>query len=128
MARTAIQPPGRPDPRPRYTHAWKVDDTIYLAGQLGTDAAGNLVGANDIRAQARAAFENIAAVLEAAGANLRHVVRTTVYLTDMRHREGFGEVRNEFFPSDPPTSTLIQVVALAQPGALIEIEAIAVLD
>lgn len=128
MARTAIQPPGRPDPRPRYTQAWKVGNTIYLAGQLGSDAAGNLVGPNDIGAQTRAAFENIAAILDAAGASLRDVVRTTVFITDMRHRDGFGAVRNEFFPSDPPASTLIQVVALAQPGALIEIEATAVVD
>ncbi|HZU04959.1 MAG TPA: RidA family protein [Chloroflexota bacterium] len=128
MARTAIQPAGMPDPRPRYTHAWRVGNTIYVAGQLATDAAGNLVGPNDIRAQTRCAFQNLARVLEAAGASLRDVVKTTVFITDMRHREGYHEVRQEFYPSDPPASTLVQVVALAVPGALIEIEAIAVVD
>jgi 2-iminobutanoate/2-iminopropanoate deaminase len=128
VARTAIQPAGMPDPRPRYTHAWRVGNTIYVAGQLATDASGNLVGPNDIRAQTRCAFQNLARVLETAGASLRDVVKTTVFITDMRHREGYHEVRQEFYPSDPPASTLVQVVALAVPGALIEIEAIAVVD
>ena len=128
MARTAIQPADMPDPRPRYTHAWHVGNTIYVAGQLATDAAGNLVAPNDIRGQTRRALQNMARVLETAGASLRDVVKTTVFITDMRHREGFGEVRQEFYPSDPPASTLVQVVALAVPGALIEIEAIAVVD
>ena len=128
MARTAIQPADMPDPRPRYTHAWRVGNTIYVAGQLATDGAGNLVAPNDIRGQTRRALQNTARVLETAGASLRDVVKTTVFITDMRHREGFGEVRQEFYPSDPPASTLVQVVALAVPGALIEIEAIAVVD
>ena len=128
MARTAIQPADMLDPRPRYTHAWRVGNTIYVAGQLATDAAGNLVAPNDIRGQTRRALQNMARVLETAGASLRDVVKTTVFITDMRHREGFGEVRQEFYPSDPPASTLVQVVALAVPGALIEIEAIAVVD
>ncbi len=128
MARTVIQPPGRPDPRPRYSHAWKVGNTIYVAGQLATDASGKLVGANDMRAQARQAFENLAAVLEAAGASLANVVKTTVFITDMRHRDAYSEVRQQFYKGDPPASTLVQVVALAESGALIEIEAIAVVD
>jgi len=128
VARTVIQPPGRPDPRPRYSHAWKVGNTIYVAGQLATDASGKLVGANDMRAQARQAFENLAAVLEAAGASLADVVKTTVFITDMRHRDAYSEVRQQFYKGDPPASTLVQVVALAEPGALIEIEAIAVVD
>jgi len=128
VARTAIQPADMADPRPRYTHAWRVNDTIYVAGQLATDAQGNLVAPNDIRGQARAAFQNIARVLEAAGASLSDVVKTTVFITDMRYREGYHEARMEFYPKDPPASTLVQVVALAAPGALIEIEAVAVVD
>jgi reactive intermediate/imine deaminase len=128
MARTAIQPVDMPDPRPRYTHAWRVGNTIHLAGQLGTDAKGELVGPNDMRAQARQAFQNISRVLEAAGAALHDVVKMTVFVTDMRYREGYHEARSEFYPSDPPASTLVQVVALAVPGALIEIEALAVVD
>ena len=128
MARTAIQPAGRPDPRPRYTNAWKTGNTIYLAGQTASDANGQIVGPGDIRAQTRQVLENVRVVLEAAGASMRDVVKTVVYVTDMRYRDGYGEVRQEYWPSDPPASTLVQVVALAQTEALIEIEAIAVLD
>lgn len=128
MARTALQPPGRPDPRPRYTNGWRVGNTIYVAGQLATDAQGELVGANDIRAQTRQVFQNMAAVLEVGGASLRDVVKLTTFITDLRNQPGYGEVRVEFFPSDPPASTLVQIVALAMPGALIEIEAVAVVD
>jgi enamine deaminase RidA (YjgF/YER057c/UK114 family) len=51
-----------------------------------------------------------------------------VYVTDIRSREGYGEVRQEFFGSNPPASTLVQVAGLAVPGAMIEIEAVAVID
>ena len=128
MARTAIQPVDMADPRPRYTHGWRVGDTVYVAGQLALDKDGNLVGPNDIRAQSRRAFENMRRVLEGGDASLRDVVKVTVFVTDIRYREGYGEVRQEFFAASPPASTLVQVASLAIPGALIEIEAVAVVD
>jgi 2-iminobutanoate/2-iminopropanoate deaminase len=128
MARTAIQPVDMADPRPRYTHGWRVGNSVYVAGQLALDKAGKLVGPNDIGAQTRQIFENMKRVLEGGGATLRHVVKITVFVTDIRYREGYGEVRQQFFPADPPASTLVQVAALAIPGALIEIEAVAVID
>jgi len=128
MARTAIQPVDMADPRPRYTHGWRVGNSVYVAGQLALDKAGKLVGPNDIGAQTRQIFENMKRVLEGGGATLRHVVKITVFVTDIRYREGYGEVRQQFFPADPPASTLVQVAALAVPGALIEIEAVAVID
>ena len=128
MARTRIQPKEMPDPSPRYSHGWRAGNTIYVAGQLATDAQGNLVGPNDIRAQTRLALERLKRVLETGGAKLSDVVKLTVFITDLRHQQGMGDVRREFFPENPPASTLVQVVALAVPGALIEIEAIAVVD
>jgi 2-iminobutanoate/2-iminopropanoate deaminase len=128
MARTAIQPVDMADPRPRYTHGWRVGNTVYVAGQLALDKGGKLVGPNDIGAQTRQIFENMRRVLEGGGAGLRDVVTLTVFVTDIRYREGYGEVRQEFFRVDPPASTLVQVAALAIPGALIEIEAVAVID
>ena len=127
MARIAIQPSSLPDPRPRFTTAWKVGNTIYVAGQTASEGAG-VVGPGDVKVQTRTALQRIQTILEAAGASMRDVVKTTVYVTDMRYREPYGEVRQEFWPTDPPASTLLQIVALATPGALIEIEAIAVLD
>ncbi|HEY7066633.1 MAG TPA: RidA family protein [Chloroflexota bacterium] len=125
MTRTAIQPASLRDPRPRFTTAWKVDTTIYVAGQTASEEQG-VAGPGDIRVQTRTAFERIRTILEAAGASMRDVVKTTVYVTDMRYREGYNEVRQEFWATDPPASTLVQVVALATPEALIEIDVIAV--
>ena len=127
MARTAIQPAGLRDPRPRFTTAWKVGNTIYVAGQTASEDQG-VAGPGDIRVQTRTALERIRTILDAAGASMKDVVKTTVYVTDMRYREAYGEVRQEFWPTDPPASTLVQIVGLATPGALIEIEAIAVVD
>ena len=128
MARTAIQPVDMADPRPRYTHGWRVGNMVYVAGQLALDKNGKLVGPNDIAAQTRQVFENIRRVLEGGGAGLQHVVKVTVFVTDIRYREPYGEVRQQFFPASPPASTLVQISALAIPGALIEIEAVAVID
>ena len=128
MTRTAIQPTDMADPRPRYTHGWRVGNSIYVAGQLSLDKEGRLVGPSDIRAQSRRVLQNIRRVLETGGASLRDVVKLTVFVTDIRYREPYGEVRQEFFPADPPASTLVQVACLAIPGALIEVEAVAVID
>jgi len=128
MARTAIQPADLADPRPRYTHGWRVGNTVYVAGQLALDKDGKLVGPNDISSQSRRVFENMRRILETAGSRLSDVVKITVFVTDIRFREPYGEVRKEFFYADPPASTLVQVACLAIPGALIEIEAVAVID
>jgi enamine deaminase RidA (YjgF/YER057c/UK114 family) len=103
-----------------------VGNTVYLAGALGTESDGTM--APDIRRQTRRAFEKLSTVMQEAGGKLTDIVTLTVFITDMRWREGYGEVRAEFFPTEPPSSTLVQVVALADPAALIEIEGIAVLD
>jgi enamine deaminase RidA (YjgF/YER057c/UK114 family) len=125
MPRTRLQPSSLPDPI-RYSHGFRVGNTVYLAGALGTEADGSM--APDIRTQTRRAFEKLATVMQEAGGKLTDIVKLTVFITDMRWREGYGEVRAEFFSSEPPASTLVQIVALADPNALIEIEGIAVLD
>ena|SRR5579884_1590485 len=122
MPRTRLQPASLPDPV-RYSHGFRVGNTVYLAGALGTEADGSL--APDIRTQTRRAFEKLDTVLHEAGGSLQNLVKLTVFITDMRWRDGYGEVRAALFPSDPPASTLVQVVALADPNALIEIEGIA---
>jgi enamine deaminase RidA (YjgF/YER057c/UK114 family) len=125
MPKTRLQPATLPDPV-RYSHGFRVGNTVYLAGALGAEVDGSFVA--DIRVQTRRAFEKLATVMAEAGGSLADVVKLTVYVTDMRWRDGYGEVRAGFFAGDPPASTLVQVVALADPSALIEIEAIAVLE
>jgi 2-iminobutanoate/2-iminopropanoate deaminase len=128
MARIPIAPPDMKDQRPRYTLGWRVGNTIYVAGQLPYDKDGNLVGIGDIRAQTRRVFENIRKIVEAGGATMNDIVKITVFVTDVRSREPYAEVRSEFFGPNPPASTLVQISNLAVPGALIEIEAVAVVD
>ncbi|MDE3077148.1 MAG: RidA family protein [Chloroflexota bacterium] len=125
MARVRLQPKQLEDPI-RYSRGWKVGSTVYLAGAIGHNPDGTL--SPDIRVQTRRAFEQLEAVMKEAGGSLSDVVKTTVFITDMRNREGYGEVRAEFFPGAAPASTLVQCVALAVPGALIEIEGVAVLE
>ena len=128
MARIPIAPPDMKDQRPRYTLGWRVGNTIYVAGQLPYDKDGNLVGVGDIRAQARRVLGNIKKVVEAGGGTMDDVVKITVFVTDVRYREAYAEARAEFFGANPPASTLVQIGNLAIPDALIEIEAVAVVD
>ena len=125
MARQRLQPKDLEDPV-RYSRGWKVGNTVYLAGAIGHNPDGSLTP--DIRVQTQRSIEQLQAVLKEAGGSLQDIVKLTVFITDMRYREGYGEIRAKFFPGDAPASTLVQCVALAAPGAMIEIEGIAVLD
>ena len=104
---------------------------IFIAGQMGLDSSGNVVGPpGDFKAQATQAYENIRAALAAAGGGLEHVVKLTQYLIHLRaHQALIREVRAKFFNPDlpPPASTMIQVGALTRDGALYEVDAVAVL-
>src|SRR5215475_2330063 len=102
---------------------------IFIAGQLGLDMENKLVGApGDFRAQAEKAMENLELALADAGATLKDVVKINNYLVDMSHISIFREVRDQHFNmSAPPASTTVAISQLARPGALFEIEAIAVL-
>jgi 2-iminobutanoate/2-iminopropanoate deaminase len=104
----------------------QIGDTVYTSGQVALDSDGKVVGDGDMKAQTRQALENVKSVLEAAGASMGDVVKITVYLTDMSRLMETHAVRAEFFPDPPPASTGIEVSALAFPGLLIEIEAIAI--
>lgn len=102
---------------------------IFIAGQLGLDMENKLVGmAGDFRAQANKAIENLKLALADAGATIKDVVKINNYLIDMSHISIFREVRDQHFNmSAPPASTTVAISQLARPGALFEIEAIAVL-
>ena len=99
---------------------------LFIAGQTASDKDGNVVGKGDIKAQTRQVFDNIKAVLEAAGGSFDNVVMTTTFMTDRKYREGYNEVRRGLYKKDPATSTLVIVTGLAHPDYLIEIAGIAV--
>jgi enamine deaminase RidA (YjgF/YER057c/UK114 family) len=104
---------------------------LYIAGQMGLDSNGNVVGPpGDFKAQATQAYQNIGAALAAAGGGFEHIVKLTQYLIHLRaHQPLVREVRAKFFNPDlpPPASTMIQVGALTREGALYEVDAVAVL-
>jgi enamine deaminase RidA (YjgF/YER057c/UK114 family) len=114
---------------PGYTHvveATAPGRIVYIAGQLGVDRDGKVVG--DIRAQAEQTFENLKAALAAVGADFHDVVKLNNYLADRAHLATFREVRDSYLPAaNRPASTTIAISGLAREGALIEIEAVAVL-
>ena len=100
---------------------------IFASGQVARDVDGQLVGAGDIRAQTRKTLQNLQAVLAEAGATMDDVVKVTVFVTNLsEHFAAIHEIRAEFFTSDYPASTLVEVSQLVDPEMLIEIEAIAV--
>ena len=99
---------------------------LFLAGQVAYDKDGGAAHPGDFKAQARAVFGSLKALVEAGGGTLANVVKITTYVTDVKHRPDFRVIRDEFFGQRGPASTMIQVAALAHPDYLIEIEAIAI--
>ncbi len=113
-----------------YTHVVEVSGpakTIYIAGQVALDKDGKVVGAGDMKAQTEQVFKNLEAALAAAGAKFSDVVKMNMYLTDIGQVSVVREIRSKYFGSSTPASTLVQVVALARPEFLIEIEVVAAL-
>jgi 2-iminobutanoate/2-iminopropanoate deaminase len=113
-----------PKPIGPYSQAIKANGFVYLSGQVALDPkTGEMVG-SDIRQQTERVFENIKGILEAAGANLHHVVKTTVFLKDMNDFSAMNEVYARYFTSAPPARSTVQVSRLPK-DALVEIEVIA---
>jgi reactive intermediate/imine deaminase len=111
-----------------YTHIVEVSGpvkTIYISGQIAFDTDGKVVGQGDMKAQAEQVFTNLAAALKAAGATFADVVKMNTYITDMSKASDVREVRARYFGTTPPASTLVQVVALARPELMLEVEVVA---
>jgi len=115
-------------PTQGYSHAARVGNTLYIAGQISKDVAGNVVGAGDMEAQARQTFTNLKNIVEEAGGRLENIVKMTTLLTHPGHIETYRAVRNTFFSEPMPPNTLMVITSLALPELLIEVEAIAELD
>jgi reactive intermediate/imine deaminase len=129
MNRNIIQPASLIDPRPRYSQGVQAigGSLLFIAGQTAVDASGQIVGKGDIERQAHQVFENLAAVLQAAGGGFDNLMMTTTYLTDIAYRAAFNEVRLKYYPRDAPANTLVVVKGLANEDFLIEIDGIAVI-
>lgn len=111
-----------------YSRAVRVGDRIWVAGTTATDADGRIVGVDDPGAQARQIFLNLERALQALGAELRHVVRTRMFVTDIGRWEQVARVHGEVFGAIRPATTLVQVSGFVDPQMLVEIEVDAVVD
>lgn len=129
MTRKVIQPDSLKDPRPRYSQGILTEQgrLLFIAGQTAADREGNVVGKGDAEKQAEQVFENLSAVLAAAGGTFDNLVSTTTYLTDIKYREAYNKVRLKYYVNSQPTSTLVVVKALGAEDFLIEIDGIAVI-
>ena len=112
-----------------FSQAWKVsgeNSVIFLSGQAPISPDGQLVGQGDFEVQVDQVFHNLRTVLQAAGADLDAIVRITVFLTDMSKLSDFRTIKARHIRGPQPASTAVGVSALAFPGMMIEVEAIAV--
>jgi enamine deaminase RidA (YjgF/YER057c/UK114 family) len=123
-------PESLPEPK-GYSHIAEATGSriVHISGQLPLLPDRTLVGEGDFGAQVRQAFSNLGLALEAAGATWSDVVKLGIFVTSL---DGLAELRaireSVVDPERPPASTLVQVAGLAQPGAMVEIEAVAILD
>jgi 2-iminobutanoate/2-iminopropanoate deaminase len=129
-----FQPPGMDirmqEGKAAYSHVVTVSGTgklIYVAGQLGRDASGNIV-TGGMRAQMEQTFQNLDKCLKAAGATWADVIKTNTFVTDYAAFSECRDVRMRYLGVAVPTSTTIQISGLAQPGAMVEIELVAAVD
>lgn len=129
MRKTYDNPKALAPPLAHYSNVVRLDlgtgTLLFIAGSVAVDAKGNLVGKGDMAKQIEQVLKNISTALEAHGATMGDVVRTTTYMTDISKIKEVNKMKQRFFPNNPPTSTTVEVKALANPDFMVEIEAVA---
>ena len=126
MTRSVILSAAAPQPVSAYSQAIQSGSLLFLAGQIPLDPTTGRLVSGTIAEETERVFENLVAVLSAAGATLDNLVKTTVYLTNMADFAAFNQVYARHFSKDPPARTTVAVAALPL-GARVEVEAIAAL-
>lgn len=125
MAQKELINPPEIAPARGYSHGVKVGSTLYVAGQVAWGKDGKIVGENDFAAQAEQVFENISAILKAAGGDFSDVVKMNTYVTDPSNIIKLRDIRKKYFGENLAASTAVGVTGLAMPGLLIEVEVVA---
>jgi len=116
------------EPLVGYSRAVRVGNFVAVSGSAAVDDDGKLVAAGDAYLQARRCIEVINAALSEAGAELRHVIRTRIFVTDIELWNEVARAHQEAFGAAPPATSMVEVVRLIDPAMLVEIEADAIID
>jgi reactive intermediate/imine deaminase len=127
MQRTIISTPDAPQAIGAYSQAVKCGSTVYVSGQIPLDPATGELVQGSMEAQIRRVFENVRAIVKAAGGELTHVAKLNVFLTDLGHFAVLNKVMAEYFSQPFPARAAIQVAALPK-GATVEIDCVVELD
>jgi len=125
MEKIIVQTPAAPAAIGTYSQAVRAGDTVYLSGQIGLDPASMQLAAG-FEAQARRVFANLAAVCQAAGGDLTHIVKINLYLTDLANFARLNEIMAEYFQAPYPARAAVGVASLPR-GAEVEADAVMVL-
>lgn len=124
MPRTVISTPNAPQAIGTYSQAVKCGNTLYVSGQIPLDPATGELVKGDMEAQIRRAFDNVKAIVAAAGGTLAQVVKVNVFLTDLGHFQLVNKVMNEYFSTPYPARAAVGVAALPK-AATVEVDCIA---
>jgi 2-iminobutanoate/2-iminopropanoate deaminase len=128
MKKTVFRPPLAPPAAGPYSHAVRAGNLVFTAGQIALDpSTGTVIPEKDIRSQTRRTLLNLQNVLSGAGTSLSNVVRTTVFLKNMNDFAEMNAAYGEFFTSEPPARSTVEVARLPK-DVLIEIDCIAIVN
>ena len=127
MSKTTITTSGAPGAVGPYSQGVRAGDLLFVSGQIALDPATGAIVEGGIEEQTRRVLTNLAAILEAGGSGLSHVLRTTVYLIDLGEFEAMNRIYATFFPEEKPARVTVEVSRLPR-GSRVEIDAIALAD